>query len=61
MIDDSHFFLKDMPGETHIFFPKNTEHSTATGIKHEASTMATFLDMVFSGEQRPNMKWDIDS
>ena len=61
MIDDSHFFLKDMPGETHILFPKNTEHTTGTGLKHEAWTMATFIDMVFSGEKRPDMKWEIDS
>ena len=61
MIDDSHFFLKDIPGKSYILFPKNTEHTTGTGLKHEAWTMATFLDMVFGGEKLPEMKWDIDS
>lgn len=60
-IDDAYYYFKDLPGEKHIYFPKNTEHSTATGIKQEAWTMATFLDMVFGNEARPQMEWDIDS
>ncbi len=59
-LDDTYYFLDDLKGETHVYFPKNTEHSQATGLKQVAWTLSTFLDMVFADEPRPKMEWTID-
>ena len=43
LVDDSHFYFKDLPGEKHIFFPKNSEHARESSLKQIAAVQSTFI------------------
>ena len=61
MVDDSHFYFQDLPGEKHIFFPKNSEHGRETSLKQIASVQSTFIYQVLAEIKRPQMKWSLNA
>jgi PhoPQ-activated pathogenicity-related protein len=58
--DDSHYWFKDMPGETHMRVVGNAEHSLSEHIIEELSSIEAFYLGVIRGEQRPRFSWDLD-
>lgn len=58
MPDDNHYWWDEMPGEKHILFIQDAEHSLATGIQEIIPSVAAFVWGVLNNSPRPSMTWD---
>lgn len=61
--DSARFYLQDLPGETHIRYVPNTDHSLSTsagGATDALFSLVAWYQTILMGTPRPGVSWSLD-